>query len=61
MALFSALGVVAGLAAIRFSKALGTTVVSVIVEITSCVLLVEMALSAIKVKRLSRQLEEQEA
>lgn len=61
MALFSALGVTVGLAAIRSTEALGTTVVTVIVEITSCVLLVEMALSAIKVKRLSRELKEQEA
>lgn len=60
MAFFSALGVVVGLAAIPSTTALGTTVVTVIVEITSCVLLVEMALAAIKVKRLSRRLEEQE-
>ena len=64
MAFFSALGVLVGLASIGSDEApataLGTAVVTVIVEATSCVLLVEMARAAVKVKRLSRQLVEQE-
>ena len=61
MAFMGALAVVIGLATIGSSEAIGTTVVTVIVETTSCVLLVEMALAALKVKKLCRQLEEQEA
>lgn len=60
MAFMGALTVVAGLATIGRYEAIGTTVVTVIVETTSCVLLVEMALAALKVKKLCRQLEKQE-
>ena len=60
MAFMGALTVVAGLATIGRYEAIGTTVVTVIVEATSCVLLVEMALAALKVKKLCRQLEKQE-
>ena len=60
MAFMGALTVVAGLATIGRYEPIGTTVVTVIVEATSCVLLVEMALAALKVKKLCRQLEKQE-
>lgn len=61
MAFMSALAVVAGLATIRYSEAIGTMIVMIVVETTSCVLLVEMALAALKVKKLCRKLEEREA
>ena len=49
-----------GIVFLRGSEALGTSIVSLVVEATSCVLLVEMALSAIKVRRLRKALKEQE-
>lgn len=49
-----------GIVLLRGSEAPGAALVSLVVEATSCILLVEMAVSAIKVRRLRKALMEQE-
>lgn len=60
MALISFALFALGVLLLHGSEALGTALVSLVVEATSCILLVEMAVSAIKVRRLRKALKEQE-
>lgn len=60
MAFISFMSFVLGPLALRGGESVGSVLVSSVVEATSCTMLVEMALSAIKVKRLTRAIEEQE-
>ena len=60
MALISFALFAAGLIGLWTSDSFGVSLVSSIVDATSCVLLLEMAVSAIQVKRLRKRLEEQE-
>lgn len=60
MALTSFALVVANLAAFGSDESPGKTVVTIIVEASSSIMLIEMAIFAVRVKRLGRKLAEQE-
>ena len=61
MAIISFGVLVGGFIVSKRMEDVGASVVSIIVEMTSSILLVEMAVSAIKVRRINKELKEQES